>query len=40
MAELDQFFARVSTLGVLVFIVTSMLGMSFSLTIPQIKAPL
>ncbi|HSD58188.1 MAG TPA: hypothetical protein VLB04_08400 [Methanotrichaceae archaeon] len=40
MAELDQFLLAIGTLGVLVFIVTSMLGMGFSLTIPQITGPL
>jgi BASS family bile acid:Na+ symporter len=40
MAELDQFLLAIGTLGVLVFIVTSMLGMGFGLTIPQIMAPL
>jgi len=37
---LDPFLIAVGTLGVLVFIVTSMLGMGFSLTVPQIIAPL
>jgi len=40
MAQLDPFLIAVGTLGVLVFIVTSMLGMGFSLTVPQIIAPL
>ena len=37
---MDPFLIAVGTLGVLVFIVTSMLGMGFSLTVPQIIAPL
>jgi ACR3 family arsenite transporter len=40
MTQLDPFSIAIGTLGVLVFIVTSMLGMGFSLTIPQIMAPL
>ena len=40
MTQLDPFFIAIGTLGVLVFIVTSMLGMGFSLTIPQIMTPL
>ena len=40
MAQLDPFLIAIGTLGVLVFIVTSMLGMGFSLTVPQIIAPL
>lgn len=40
MTQLDPFFIALGTLGVLVFIVTSMLGMGFSLTIPQIMIPL
>src|SRR5512136_1102330 len=40
MTQLDPFFIAVGTLGVLVFILTSMLGMGFSLTIPQIMTPL
>jgi len=40
MTQLDPFLIAVGTLGVLVFIVTSMLGMGFSLTVPQIIAPL
>ena len=40
MTQLDPFLIAIGTLGVLVFIVTSMLGMGFSLTIPQIIAPL
>jgi predicted Na+-dependent transporter len=38
--QLDPFLIAIGTLGVLVFIVTSMLGMGFSLTIPQIMTPL
>lgn len=33
MAELDQFLLAIGTLGVLVFIITSMLGIGFGLTI-------
>jgi predicted Na+-dependent transporter len=40
LTQLDPFFIAIGTLGVLVFIVTSMLGMGFSLTIPQIMNPL
>jgi len=40
MIQLDPFLIATGTLGVLVFIVTSMLGMGFSLTLPQIIAPL
>ena len=40
MTQLDPFFIAIGTLGVLIFIITSMLGMGFSLTIPQILAPL
>ncbi|MDD1696347.1 MAG: hypothetical protein LUQ54_05560, partial [Methanoregula sp.] len=40
MTQLDPFLIGVGTLGVLVFVITSMLGMGFSLTIPQIIAPL
>ena len=40
MTQLDPFLIAIGTLGVLVFIVTSMLGMGFSLTVPQIIAPL
>ena len=40
MIQLDPFFIAIGTLGVLVFIVTSMLSMGFSLTIPQIMIPL
>jgi predicted Na+-dependent transporter len=40
MTQFDPFFIAIGTLGVLVFIVTSMLGMGFSLTIPQIMNPL
>src|SRR5512136_646415 len=40
MTQFDPFFIAIGTLGVLVFIVTSMLGMGFSLTIPQIMTPL
>ena len=40
MTQFDPFFIAIGSLGVLIFIVTSMLGMGFSLTIPQIMAPL
>ncbi|MCX6676001.1 MAG: bile acid:sodium symporter, partial [Methanothrix sp.] len=40
MTQLDPFLIAIGTLGVLVFIVTSMLGMGFGLTVPQIMAPL
>ena len=40
MTQLDPLLIAIGTIGVLVFIVTSMLGMGFGLTIPQIIAPL
>ncbi len=40
MTQFDPFFIAIGSLGVLIFIITSMLGMGFSLTIPQILAPL
>ena len=40
MTQLDPFLIDIGTLGVLVFVITSMLGMGFSLTISQIIAPL
>jgi predicted Na+-dependent transporter len=40
MAELDSFLIAIGTLGALVFIIASMLGMGFGLTIPQIMSPL
>jgi BASS family bile acid:Na+ symporter len=40
MTQFDPVFIAIGTLGVLIFIITSMLGMGFSLTIPQILAPL
>jgi BASS family bile acid:Na+ symporter len=40
MTQFDPFFIAIGTFGVLVFIVTSMLGMGFSLTISQIMTPL
>ena len=40
MVQLDPLLIAIGTIGVLVFIVTSMLGMGFGLTIPQIIAPL
>jgi predicted Na+-dependent transporter len=40
MSQLDPFLIAIGTLGVLVFIITSMLGMGLSLTIPEIMAPL
>jgi len=39
MTQFDPVFIAIGTLGVLIFIITSMLGMGFSLTIPQIVAP-
>jgi BASS family bile acid:Na+ symporter len=40
MTQFDPFFIAIGSLGVLVFIITSMLGMGFSLTISQIITPL
>lgn len=40
MTQFDPFFLAIGNLGVLVFIITSMLGMGFGLTVPQILAPL
>ncbi len=40
MTQFDPVFIAIGTLGVLIFVITSMLGMGFSLTIPQIMAPL
>src|SRR5512137_111204 len=40
MTQFDPFLIGIGTLGVLVFVLTIMLGMGFSLTIPQIIAPL
>ncbi len=40
MTQFDPIFLAIANLGVLVFIITSMLGMGFNLTIPQILAPL
>ena len=40
MTQFDPFLIAISTLAVLIFIITSMLGMGFSLTIPQIMTPL
>ena len=40
MTQFDPFFIAIGSLGVLIFIITSMLGMGFNLTIPQIMAPL
>src|SRR5690606_27111195 len=40
MTQFDPVFLAIGSLGVLIFIITSMLGMGFSLTIPQILAPL
>jgi BASS family bile acid:Na+ symporter len=37
--QLDPFLIAIGTIGVLVFIVTSMLGMGFSMKLGQIKAP-
>ena len=40
MTQFDPFFIAIGSLSVLIFIITSMLGMGFSLTIPQILTPL
>jgi predicted Na+-dependent transporter len=40
MTQFDPVFIAIGTLGVLIFVITSMLGMGFSLTIPQIVTPL
>ena len=40
MTQLDPLLIALGTLGTLIFIITSMVGMGFSLTIPQIIAPL
>ena len=40
MTQFDPVFLAIGSLSVLIFIITSMLGMGFSLTIPQILAPL
>jgi predicted Na+-dependent transporter len=40
MTQFDPFLIALGTLGVLVFVITSMLGMGFSLTVQQIVAPL
>ena len=40
MTQYDPVFIAIGTLGVLVFVITSMLGMGFSLTISQILTPL
>jgi predicted Na+-dependent transporter len=40
MTQFDPFFIALGSLGVLIFIITSMLGMGFSLTVPQILTPL
>jgi predicted Na+-dependent transporter len=40
MTQFDPVFLAIGTLGVLIFIITSMLGMGFGLTIPQILEPL
>jgi predicted Na+-dependent transporter len=40
MTQFDPVFIAIGSLGVLIFIITSMLGMGFSLTIPQILEPL
>ncbi|WAI01574.1 bile acid:sodium symporter family protein [Methanogenium organophilum] len=40
MTQFDPVFIAIGTLGVLVFVITSMLGMGFSLTIPQIMTAL
>jgi BASS family bile acid:Na+ symporter len=40
MTQFDPFFLAIGSLGVLIFIITSMLGMGFGLTISQIMTPL
>ena len=40
MTQFDPFFLALGSLGVLIFIVTSMLGMGFGLTVNQIMTPL
>ena len=40
MTQFDPVFLAIANLGVLIFIIASMLGMGFNLTIPQILAPL
>ena len=40
MTQFDPFFLAIGSLGVLIFIITSMLGMGFGLTVPQIMTPL
>ncbi|MCE5299051.1 MAG: hypothetical protein MUE45_01170 [Methanoregulaceae archaeon] len=40
MTQFDPFFLAIGSLGVLIFIITSMLGMGFGLTISQIITPL
>ncbi|MEN6343271.1 MAG: hypothetical protein ABFC89_12030 [Methanospirillum sp.] len=40
MTQFDPVFLAIGSLGVLIFIITSMLGMGFGLTIPRILAPL
>jgi predicted Na+-dependent transporter len=40
MTQFDPVFIAIGTLGVLIFVITSMVGMGFSLTIPQIVTPL
>jgi predicted Na+-dependent transporter len=40
MTQYDPVFLAIGSLGVLIFIITSMLGMGFSLTVSQILAPL
>jgi predicted Na+-dependent transporter len=40
MTQFDPFLIAIATLATLVFIITSMAGMGFSLTIPQVLAPL
>jgi predicted Na+-dependent transporter len=40
MTQFDPVFIAIGSLGVLIFIITSMLGMGFSLTISQILTPL
>src|SRR5512136_396947 len=40
MTQFDPFLIAIGTLSVLVFVITSMVGMGFSLTVQQIAAPL
>ena len=40
MTQFDPLFIAIGTLGVLIFVITSMIGMGFSVTIPQIMTTL